>query len=154
MRPYLRLVRCLFIACVLVLVGCGRALLDAIPIEYESVELICGSYGSLHDRAGIHYSLSNAGSREIDVLLLAFDLYRTNDGDVLEPYPRQGGNSFSVRIPAALTSGSRRSFITSLDAIVPETVDTLALRRFRVQEAHFADGAVWTNHGGHVWRAE
>jgi hypothetical protein len=139
----------------LVLVGCGRSLLlDAIPIEYESVELVCGSYGLLHDRAGIHYSLSNLGSREVVALLLAFDLYHAAGGDALEPFPRQNGNSFSVNVSAPLASGSRRSFVTSLDEIVATAVESLELRRFRVQKAHFADGTTWKNHGGYVWEEE
>ncbi|MFP4376803.1 MAG: hypothetical protein ACLFP4_07140 [Spirochaetales bacterium] len=133
------------------LVGCGRAFFGAIPVEYESVELVCGSYGSLHERAGIHYTLSNASNQEITTFTLAFDLYVTTESGGLESYPNQGDNSFTVVVTSVLPTQAVRSLVTSLDAIVPDYDPSLVLRRFRVQQAHFADGSQWTNHGGHVW---
>jgi hypothetical protein len=120
-----------------------------LPVEYVSVVPVIADRGALHERAGIAWSISNAGAKEITWLRVAFDLYDETD----RPLPRHGANSFYADVTASIASGASASFVTSLDEVFAHAPDTLTVARFRVASVIFADGSRWTSSGTHVYEA-
>ncbi len=141
-------------ACVAVILGifasCAVPLLGPAPIEYESVTTLIGDRGALHSVAGLYYTIGNTTDREIVGLEIDFSLF----DDAGAPVPAFGANSFTAAVHCRVSAGKSASLCTSLDDHVPFETVSLAVSRFRVTTATFADGSVWRNPGSYVYQGD
>ncbi len=128
--------------------SCAVPLLGPAPVEYESVTTLIGDRGALHTVAGLYYTIGNTTDREIVGLEIDFSLF---DG-AGAPVPAFGANTFSAAVHHRIPAGDATSVCTSLDAYLPSEIASLAVSRFRVTTATFADGSIWRNPGGYVYR--
>ena len=126
------------LAVVLVLVAsCAFPLLTPPPLEYEFVTALIGDRGALHTVAGLYHTLWNTSNRDIIELEIGFSLF----DDEGAPIPAFGANSFRAVVSYRIPAGGSVSFCTNLDDHVPAEIASLAVSRFRVTTALFADGS-------------
>ncbi len=121
-----------------------------VPVAYRSVAVVTGARGSLHEYAGLYYSLQNVSTKRIIRMEIAFELYDSAD----RPLPGPGANGFRLTLDSSIEPGATGSYCTSLDSVVSEQTDAITAARFRVRTAVFEDGSRWRNTGGHVYREE
>ncbi len=128
--------------------SCAVPLLGPAPVEYESVTTLIGDRGALHTVAGLYYTIGNRADREIVGLEIDFSLF---DG-AGAPVPAFGANTFRAAVHYRISAGDTASLCTSLDDHLPSEIASLAVSRFRVTAATFADGSIWRNPGGYVYQ--
>jgi hypothetical protein len=126
--------------------GCSLATwFGAPPLAWESVRIVAGDRGELHQSRGLYLTLANTSTSAIEWFSIAADLF---DADGLPP--SSGPARISCAADVAVRPGETCTVIISLDGVAGELVPA----RIRIERVRSADGAEWRNPGTYVFEGD